>query len=79
MNLYIAIKGPKRGKIYDLTEDGLEEMFLRTSPETGHPVPTGYTGLILPFSSMEDDIIRLARHGQQVDERYFEYERHFRV
>ena len=76
MDLYIAIRGFKRGKIFDHTEDGLEEITTRTG-ENGQQVPAGYTGFILPFSAMKDDIIRLARRGQQVDEKFHEYASNF--
>ena len=69
MDLYIAIRGFKRGKVFDFTEDGLEEMVLRK--ENGREVPSGYTGLIIPFAALKDDVIRLARKGQQVDKRIY--------
>ena len=69
MDLYIAIRGSKSGKIFDLTEDGLEEMVLRK--ENGREIPEGYTGLIVPFSAFKDDVIKLARRGQKVDERIY--------
>lgn len=72
MNLFKAVRGPYRGKVYDLTEFGLEEMTMRSN-EKGYDVPAGYTGLIIPYSALEDDIIALARKGQQVDQKIYEY------
>lgn len=74
MDLYIAIRGLKRGKIFDFTEDGLEEMTFRI--EKGRQIPAGYTGFILPFTALEDDVIKLARRGQQVDPKIYEHFKH---
>ena len=72
MDLYIAIRGAQSGRIYDLTEFGLEEMTLRTEAN-GRKTPAGYTGLIIPFTALEDVLIKLARKGQQVDEKVYEF------
>lgn len=77
MNLYIAIRGNKRGTIYDLTEEGLEELYLRKNPETGQEVPAGYTGLILPFSAMEDVLLKMpTQSNRQVDKKFHEHRNH---
>ena len=75
MNLYIGIRGNVRGNIYDLTEDGLEEITYRVN-EDGHKIPAGYCGLVIPFESLREDIIRLGRKGQQVDEKIYEHFKH---
>lgn len=74
MNLYIAIRGEKRGKIFDLTEDGLEELVTRKT--NGRETPAGYTGLIIPFSMMADEVIKFARRGEMVDEKIYEFKKH---
>ena len=76
MNLFRAIRGPKRGKVFDLTEFGLEEMTMRRNKK-GYDIPAGYTGLIIPYSALENDIIALARKGQQVDQKIYEYGRQY--
>ncbi len=76
MDLYIAIRGSRKGKIYDLTEFGLEEMTLQNETN-GRKTPAGYTGLIIPYSALEDEIIKLARRGQQVDEKVYEFGRQY--
>lgn len=69
MNIYYAIKGPKKGKFFDWTEDGLEELTIQK--QNGKEVPAGYTGLIIPFSAMQEDVIKYPRKGQPVDERLY--------
>ena len=70
MDIYYAIRGPKRGAFFDYTEDGLEEMTL--TEKNGKEIPAGYTGLIIPFSALADDVIRIGRRGQGVDEKVYE-------
>jgi len=69
MDLFISIRRvpglTSPGRIYDLTEDGMEEMTCRE--ENGKRIPTGYTGIILPYKVLEEAVIRLARRGQKVD------------
>lgn len=43
----------------------MEEMTCRE--ENGKRIPTGYTGIILPYKVLEEAVIRLARRGQKVD------------
>lgn len=72
MDTYIAIRGKCRGRIYELTDDGLEELSFRKN-EQGHLVPAGYQGLVMSFKDMQQDLIRLVRHGSTVDKKFYDY------
>jgi len=72
MDLYIAIRGKNRGNIYDLTDEGLEELNFREKTK-GQLTPAGYQGLIVPFNSMKDELIKLPRRGQVADIKLYEH------
>ncbi len=63
MRLYMAIKAERGvcnpGDLFDFTEDGMEKMNYRISEKTGAKIPTSYTGLILPWTTLVDLVVKL--------------------
>lgn len=79
MNLYIAIKNVpglcKRGAIYDLSEDGMEEMTYYVKPN-GHKQLAGYTGLILPYTALKDYVFPMRVSGDLANAELRKFKRH---
>lgn len=75
MNLYIAFRGHYRGQIFDRNGKWLERMDTRKI--AGNTELAGYDekGLALPFSALEEDIIRFSPQRKQIDERFYELTR----
>jgi hypothetical protein len=76
---YIAIKTVKglckSGTIYEHTELGLEEVDWFVNP-TGKREMKGYTGLILPFSALEDYLFPYKASRDMTHEHIRKFKRH---